>query len=259
MSTPDALDAGLPAPVVSDDVKIPETDTPEATAADGDVEKEKQAEPQKTFTQAEVDALVQKRLLKEERRVHRRIEQQLREQEQARAVKEEPKRESFRDDEAYLQALIDQKAEVKAAEKLAQRVQQQEAERRKDSFAEKAEKAAEKYVDFEDVVFNPSVPINEAMTEFIAESELGADVAYFLGKNLAKALAISQMSPVKAARELTRIEAEIAAKPKPTPSKAPEPISPVGSRGKPSTSTLPSDDDDIETWMKKEAARSRRR
>ena len=67
------------------------------------------------------------------------------------------------------------------------------------------------------------------------------------------------MTPVKAARELTRIEAEILAKPKAQPSNAPEPITPVGSRGKSSTSTMPSDDDDIDTWMRKERERMRRR
>jgi hypothetical protein len=33
----------------------------------------------------------------------------------------------------------------------------------------------------------------------------------------------------------------------------------VGSRGKTTTSSLPSDDDDIETWMRKERDRQRKR
>jgi hypothetical protein len=67
------------------------------------------------------------------------------------------------------------------------------------------------------------------------------------------------MSPVKAARELARLEAELASKPKAQPSKAPEPIRPVGSRGAGSSSSLPSDDDDIATWMRKERERTQRR
>lgn len=244
--------------IESDDVKQPEVNTPEGTAPDGLVDKEKQVEPAKTFTQAEVDALIQKRLLKEERRVHRRIEQQLREQSQTEALKE-PQREQFRDDEAYTQARIDQMAEQRAMQKLEQRKQAEEADRRAESFLEKAEAASERYPDFQLVISNPSLAINQDMAEYIAESDTGADIAYYLGKNPLKASQIAQLSPIKAARELGRIEAELAARPKATPSKAPDPINPVGNRGKASVSSLPSDDDDIETWMRKERQRMSKR
>lgn len=254
----DALEeVGLPTPAESEAVKPAEPNTPPETAADGVVE-EKQDEPAKTFTQAEVDAMVQKRLLKEQRRLSRDLERKLTEQQQAKALVP-PEREAFRDDDAYLQAQVEHLAEKRAAEKLAERERAQEAERRSESFLEKAEKATERYADFQTVVGNPNLPINDAMAEFIAESDLGPDVAYHLGKNPAKAAQIAQMSPVKAARELTRIEAEIASKPKPKPSNAPEPINPVGTRGKSSTSSLPSDDDDIDTWMRKERDRQRKR
>ena len=257
MSTDTLEEVGLPTPVESDDVKT-ESES-KGTAPDGLVENEKQEEQTKTFTQAEVDALVQKRLLKEERRVHRRVEQQLREQQQQAVLQTEPVREKFQDDQAYYQAQIEHLAEVKAAEKLAERERSREAERRSESFLDKAEKATERYPDFQSVVSNPSLPINEAMAEFIAESDLGADVAYFLGKNPSKAMDISQLSPIKAARELVKIETELAARPKANPSKAPEPINPVGQRGKASVSSLPSDSDDIDTWMRKEQARLRGR
>jgi hypothetical protein len=257
MSTDTIEEVVQSTPVESDDVKT-EPNTPEGTAPDGLVEETKQVE-EKRFTQAELDAAIQKRLLKEERRVHRRIEQQLRDQQQQEVLKIEPKRETFVDDQAYQQAQVEHLAEVKAAEKLAERERAKEAERRTESFLDKAEKATERYPDFHSVVSNPSLPINEAMTEFIAESDLGADVAYYLGKNPGKAHEISQLSPIRAARELGKIESELAARPKANPSKAPEPISPVGQRGKASVSSLPSDSDDIETWMKKEQARMRSR
>jgi hypothetical protein len=240
--------------VESEDVKPTELNTPPVTAADGVVEPKQEEQP-KTFTQAEVDALIQKRLVKEARRQARNAEQVARE----RVLANEPKREEFRDDEAFSQAHIEHLAEKKAAEKLAQRERAEQQERAAESFLEKAEKAQERYPDYQAVVGNPSLAINEGMVEFIAESDLGADVAYFLGKNPMKAAQIAQMSPIKAARELSRIESEIASKPKANPSKAPEPISPVGTRGKSSVSALPSDEDDIETWMKKEQARARRR
>lgn len=255
MSTEELVEVGSPTPVESDDVKT-EPNTPEGTAPEGLVE-EKQEE--KRFTQAELDAAIQKRLLKEERRVHRRIEQQLRDQQQQAVLQTEPKRETFQDDQAYFKAQVEHLAELRAAEKLAERERAREVEKRSESFLDKADKATERYPDFTAVVSNPSLPINEAMAEFIAESDSGADVAYFLGKNPGKAYEIAQLSPIKAARELTRIESELAARPKANPSKAPEPINPVGQRGKASVSSLPSDSDDIDTWMRKEQARLRSR
>lgn len=255
----DALDAGLPAPSESEEVNLTEQNTPAGTAPDGPVDEEKQVEPTKTFTQAEVDAMVQKRLLKEERRVHRRVEQQLREQAEAKTREIEPRRDEFRDDEAYLQAQIDHLAEKKAAQKVAERERAQQNDKTQEVFFERAEATKARYADFDAVVSNPQLPINEAMAEFISDSDAGPDLAYFLGKNPTKAAEIAHMSPIKAARELTRIEGELAAKPKATLSKAPEPISPVGVRGKASSSSLPSDSDDIATWMRKEQARVRGR
>jgi hypothetical protein len=220
---------------------------------------QKQDEPAKTFTQAEVDAMVQKRLLKEERRVHRRIEQQLREQQQSEVLKVEPRRETFQDDQAYIDAQIEHRAAVLASQRMAEREQQLEAEKRSESFIEKAEKASERYADFQQVVGNPSLRINEAMAEYISDSDMGADVAYHLGKNPSQAAQIAQLSPIRAAKELARLESELAARPKAKPSQAPEPITPVGTRGKASTSSLPSDNDDIDTWMRKEQARLRGR
>jgi len=63
------------------------------------------------------------------------------------------------------------------------------------------------------------------------------------------------MSAIGAAVELSKLERELAT-PKARPSNAPEPITPVGTRGRASTSNLPSDDDDIDTWMKKERKRT---
>lgn len=50
-------------PSISEDVKAPEQNTPADTAA-AEVVEPKQAEPERKFTQAELDAAIQKRLLK---------------------------------------------------------------------------------------------------------------------------------------------------------------------------------------------------
>ena len=258
MSTENAEVVAPATEVPATDVKEVVQDTPEVTAAPEEVDKPEQA-PDKTFTQAEVDAMIQKRLLKEERRIHRRIEAQQREQLASKVAAVEPQRDEFRDDAAFEQAQIEHLAAKRAEQLLAEREAVKQQEARAETFLEKAEKVAERYPDFQAVVSNPSLPINDHMAEFIAESENGADVAYFLGKNPIRAAQIAKLSPVGAARELVKIEAELASKPKPSPSKAPEPIKPVGTRGKPSSSSMPSDDDPIEVWMKKEQARVRAR
>jgi hypothetical protein len=240
------------APVVADDVK-PVSNIPEVTAAEGEVEKVEQVE--KTFTQAEVDALIQRRLVKEARRQARTAEQTARE----RVAANEPKRESFQDEEAFSEAKVLHLAEVKARQIVENRSRAEQAEKADEAYHERAEQARERYVDFVAVVENPLLPISESMAEFIKDSDIGPDVAYYLGKNPAKAQQIAQLSPVRAARELSRIEAEIASKPKANPSKAPEPITPVGTRGKAASSPLPSDDDDTETWMRKERERMSKR
>lgn len=240
------------APVELDNEKTEVKNTPEVTATSGEVDEKKQAEERK-FTQSELNEAIQKRLVKEQRRIERNLRSQLEEQ----RTQVEPKREAFQDDEAFMLARVEHLAEQRAREKLAEREAKERQETAIESFQEKAEKASERYPDFTAVVANPSLHINEPMMEFISDSELGADLAYHLGKNPGEAEKIAAMTPVRAARELSRIEAEIAAKPKANPSKAPEPITPVGSRGKSTASTLPSDDDDIDTWMRKERARVR--
>lgn len=89
-----------------------------------------------------------------------------------------------------------------------------------------------RYADFDAVALSKDVPITAVMGQIIATSDVGADVAYFLGQNRARAAQIAAMNPVEAARAIGRIEASVQA-PKPrTETNAPAPISPVrGSAG----------------------------
>jgi len=226
VSTP--VDAVEPANVETE-TQNPVDVTPEGTAPEG--EEKKQEEPKKTFTQEEVDALVQKRLLKKEREVLRTIQRQQAEAAQKARIENEPKREQFNDDDAYLEAKLEQLAEKKAMEKIQHLERQREQEKSSEVFLERAEKASEKYADFHEVVGDPKLKINDAMVEFISESDVGPDVAYHLGKNPELAAKIADMSPIKAARELARIESEVSSKPIVKTSSAPAPITPIGNRG----------------------------
>jgi hypothetical protein len=198
---------------------VAETPAPEqvATPAPEPVE----APAVKTFTQEEVDALIGKRLARERRSWER-------ERPKAPAAPAEPvSQDKFESVEAYAEALATQKAE--------QLLQQRELERQQaavvESYHEKEEQAREKYDDFEQVAYNPSLKISTVMAQTIQASEIGPDIAYFLGSNPKEADRISRLSPFLQAKEIGKIEAKVAASP-PTrkPSSAPAPIEPVAAR-----------------------------
>jgi hypothetical protein len=259
---PDEQLAGQDAPVVTDEAQNLTSQTNEGTTeaqTDGADGGKDSPAPEKTFTQAELDEIVQREKAKAAARAERKAFREATQRVQRQQAAQEPVREQFRDEEAFNAAQLEHLAEKRAEEKLKERERQLQAERVQESFMEKAEKASERYPDFQSVVSNPNLAINEAMAEFIVESDHFGDIAYFLGKNPMKAAQIAQLSPVKAARELARIETELASKPKATPSKAPDPIRPVGQRGAASSSSLPSDSDDTATWMQKERERIARR
>ena len=180
---------------------------------------------EKKFTQAELDAMIGKRLAREQRKWER--EQQARVAEQQVKPKEIPPVDQFESPEAYAEALAVRKAE----ELIAQREIQKQRAAVEDAYAEREEEARSKYDDFEQVAYNPNLRVTDAMAETIKASEIGPDLAYWLGSNPKEADRISRMSPLLQAREIGKIEAKIAAEPpQKKTSSAPAPISPVSAR-----------------------------
>jgi hypothetical protein len=94
-------------------------------------------------------------------------------------------------------------------------------------WREQVDAAKFKYRDFEKVALDQSVDISPAMGEVIRGSDHGADIAYHLGNNRAEASRIARMSPLQAARELGRIEANLSAPKARTSTNAPPPVRPV--------------------------------
>lgn len=197
----------------------PETEAAAPEVADGE------QKPSKVFTQEELDAIVQKRLAQERRKMQR--EQQAHAEAPKPVVQAPVGREQFASDEAYVEALAEQKAQAKL-------IAQQEAEQRHRMLSEyhdREEAARDKYEDFEQVAYNPKVPITETMAHTIQASELGPDIAYYLGTNPKDALRIANLSPLMQVKELGRLEAKIASEPVTKKvSTAPAPISPVTAR-----------------------------
>jgi len=88
------------------------------------------------------------------------------------------------------------------------------------------------YDDFEQVAYNPRLPITSVMAQTIQASEVGPDVIYYLGTNPKEADRISHLAPFLQAKEIGRIEAKlVAAPPVKKTTTAPAPIAPVTPRG----------------------------
>lgn len=191
---------------------------PEATAALEPVATKPEDVAPKTFTQEELDAVVSKRLAREQRKWERE------QQRQPPPPAPLPPADQFESTEAYAEALAEQKALAL--------VEQRERQRQQDAVVEayfdREEQALGKYDDFKQVAYNPSLPITAEMAETIRASDQGPDVLYHLGSNPAEAARIARLSPLLQAKEIGRIEAALAASPpvKRTTS-APPPISPV--------------------------------
>jgi hypothetical protein len=212
-------------PEVVAEVSAPE---PEATAApESEVVAETQSpeeKPAKSFSQEELDAMVGKRLARERRKWER--EQALKAQPSAESA---PLPSKDSDPDAYAEAL----AERKAAELLARREAERERMALVEAYHEREEAVREKYDDFEKVAYNPSLPITPVMAETIQASDVGPELAYYLGSNPREADRISRLSPYLQAKEIGKIEAKMADNPIPIKktTSAPAPIKPVTARG----------------------------
>ena len=206
-----------------DSAQAPEvTATPESEQPAPELEKP--AEVAKTFTQEEVDALIGKRLAREQRKWER---QQTQQQGQKPASTELPSRDQFDSDDAYIHEMAVRKAEELITQREAQRQQAQLLE----SYHDREEEARGKYDDFEQVAYNPTLPITQVMAQSIQASDIGPDVAYYLGKNPKEADRISRLPAILQAKEIGKIEVKLASSPPPVKTtSAPAPINPVTAR-----------------------------
>ena len=204
--------------------EVTATTEPAVTAPEVADQQPEQTPEEKKFTQAELDAMIGKRLAREQRKWER--EQQAKAAEKQIAV-EVPPVDQFESPEAYAEALAEKKAQELIAKREAAKVQAEIDE----AFQERLEEAKEKYADFDQVAYNPNLPITDAMAETIRASEIGPELAYHLGSNPKEAERIAKLSPFLQAKEIGRIEAKLAAEPpvKKTTS-APDPIRPVTAR-----------------------------
>lgn len=255
---------GQPAPTPEQTAETPgaqQTDSAQTTAEPELTEEEKQAKEldkqnrkQARGVQKRLDELTRNwRDAQRDAEYWREMAMRGQPQQQQTAQDGEPKESDYKD---YAKFLED-RAAWRVKQELAQHERQRSEERQRMQLAETAEaardrlmKGVEKYDDFEEVAFRADVPISEAMFHAMAESDVIADIAYHLGQNPEEAQRIARMSPWAAAREIGRIEANLAKMPVPKVTSAPPPARVV------KTTTVPpgSIEDPkltIDEWMKR--------
>ncbi len=208
--------AEVPAPELEATVApVSEVQTPEV--AEDQVEQQEE----KKYSQAEIDAMIGKRLAREQRKWERA-------QQSAPAAPAAPVvPEQFATTEDYVEALALQKAD----QLLSQREQQKHQKEVIEAYHDREEEARNKYDDFEQVAYNPNLPITSDMAQAIQYSDIGPDLAYHLGANPKEAERISRLPPILQAKEIGKLEAKLTTNPpvKKTTS-APTPISPITAR-----------------------------
>jgi len=239
---------------VAQDVESTPTEPQDDSADDAAAE----AKRHKGGFQKRIDELT--RRVAEERREKERllslvettVRPSQREAEPAPNTPQEPKREAFDDYEAYLDA----RAEWKAEMRLSARMQEIEANRQQEAartqreslvseWDRKMQRAAEKNPEIHPDMPVPRMPAT--MSQAIVESDVGPEIVFHLAHNPAEAARIAALSPLSQARELGKLELQLATKPVKA-SNAPEPIKPVGAR---STGSDPlSDRLSMDQWAK---------
>ena len=214
----------------------------------------------KSFSQEELDAAIGKRLAREQRKWER---DQANRQAETQVLRAAPTAtaDQFESTEAYADALAYQKAEELIAKREAAKQQSQVLE----SYHDLEEEARTKYDDFEQVAYNPKLPVTNVMAETIQSSEIGPELAYYLGSNPKEAERISRMTPLSQAKEIGKIEAKlVSAPPVKKTTSAPAPISPVTARSSGSPAFDTTDPRSTKTmtdsqWIEAERARQRKK
>lgn len=237
-----------PAPQATPEPVAP---APDATVAPDAAE----PKPDRTFTQAELDDIIEKRLAKE-RRKRSDLENRLRiteelhlrgkapdpqhEPQQPKAGGE-PTREQYQDYESFLEARAEWRADQRVEKRLSERDQKQQEERQKETAAKQAaefqkrmKESSKGMEDFEDVmaeaVRDPSQPVARLLAEPLDAAENPAAILYHLAKNQDEAERIAALPMARQAREIWLLDAKIKSQPQARPSRAPAPLEPVGGK-----------------------------
>lgn len=152
-----------------------------------------------------------------------------------------PKQDDYASHEEWVEAIADWKLEAREKEKeLKARETQVKTEYQKQvsTFQEKVNEYKKSVDDFDDALSDvDDIPLGVGIQDGILSSDIGPEIMYELAKNRKELERINALSPLAAAREIGKIEARLAktesseTKEIKKTTKAPAPITPVGSKG----------------------------
>jgi hypothetical protein len=136
-----------------------------------------------------------------------------------------PNRVDFQTEEEYEDSLFAWRDAKKSYDAAPEKKTEKPVEKKEVSptWKKQIELGEDKYEDFSDIIANPKLNITDPMALTIAESDTGAEIAYFLGKNPKEADRIANLSFAAQVKEIMKLEQKFQ---KQTTS-APDPITPV--------------------------------
>jgi len=226
---------GQDTPAITGEVTTPEAAPvnaapTEATTQGAEAEVSTAAE--KTFTQQELDAIIQKEKAKAEAKAERRVLRTLEKFQPTQAQQpvqqptdDRPRRDQFASEDDYFDKLTDWKLEQR------DRGQRQQAQQRYvQTVAEKTERIyaeAEKVPGFDREEFD-ALPLTPVLASAITESDVAPKLMAHLSAHPEEVARIASLSPARQAAEIGKLEAKVSTAPTVRAPKAPAPISPVG-------------------------------
>lgn len=151
-----------------------------------------------------------------------------------------PTREQFDyDEDRYLEALTDWKLQERLQrqqEESYKRQREVESHRRQQDYSTRVEKTnvagMTKYGDYDAVVLeNPELVVTNIMADAMTMTDVGADIAYHLGKHPQEAQRISQLPPQAQILEIGYLATKLKTPAPKRTTSAPPPIEAVGARG----------------------------
>lgn len=245
------------APLAAPEVKPESAQEPAETQADETASTDGEEKPvEKTFTQAELDEILQKKTAKLARlRDQERSKREALEAELVRASlsKEDgrPRQDQYEDADAYAEAVADWK--------LGQRDRAEQAVQQHKSVSTYESKAAEFMAELSETEgFDAGkfgqIPISDAMAKAMVNSDVGVKVAQHLYSHPEESHRIFSLAPERQAAEIGKLEVKLSTVPK--VSSAPPPITPIGG-GKATSIKSPENmsHEEYRAWRKQQGAR----
>lgn len=230
--------------------------------------------PERTFTQSELDEIIKKKdakrlaqrdELRRENEVLRKLaleRQEARERQEEKAPAKpqatgEPTRDQYASYEEFIEARAEWRAEQKVEKKFQERdakdrerSAQSEQEKQREAFRKAMKESAKDIADFDEVMseIKATDPVAQINAHAIEAADAPGKILHHLAKNPDEAERIASLSPGKQAREIVRLEEKLA-KPPVKPSKAPEPIEPVGGGKAAVGDEMPDPKREPEKWL----------